>query len=486
MFFDNSYQNLPQDFFERINPVPVKDPQLIIFNNDLGRSLGIDKKINKKELANIFSGNEILKGSSPIALAYAGHQFGNFVNQLGDGRAVLLGEVSTPNQERFDMQLKGSGQTRFSRQGDGRSPLGPVIREYVVSEAMNALGIPSTRSLAAVTTGEKVFREVFLPGGILTRIAKSHIRVGTFEYFATQKNTENLKTLADYTIKRHFLSLKDVANPYLSLLEIVSERQIELISKWMGVGFIHGVMNTDNTSIVGETIDYGPCAFMDEYNPSTVFSSIDAHGRYAFGNQPLIAQWNMACFANSLLGLIDKDTEKATSKAQKVINNFPNKMSEAVMSVMCKKIGLDSTKTNSQETLTKLLRIMLDNKSDYTLTFRYLSEIIKGKRDSLFKQQFLEHNQISNWLKEWKELIKDQDLAKKEIVLSMESSNPVFIPRNHLVERAIEAAVENNDFSEMKTLLTILSKPYEEQSKYGEYMKPPKPLEVVHQTFCGT
>jgi uncharacterized protein YdiU (UPF0061 family) len=486
MLFDNSYQNLPQDFFERINPVPVKDPQLIIFNNDLGRSLGIDQKINKKELANIFSGNEILKGSSPIALAYAGHQFGNFVNQLGDGRAVLLGEVSTPNQERFDMQLKGSGQTRFSRQGDGRSPLGPVIREYVVSEAMNALGIPSTRSLAAVTTGEKVFREVILPGGILTRIAKSHIRVGTFEYFATQKNTENLKTLADYTIKRHFLSLKDVANPYLSLLEIVSERQIELISKWMGVGFIHGVMNTDNTSIVGETIDYGPCAFMDEYNPSTVFSSIDAQGRYAFGNQPLIAQWNMACFANSLLGLIDKDTEKATSKAQKVINNFPNKMSEAVMSVMCKKIGLDSTKTNSQEALTKLLRIMLDNKSDYTLTFRYLSEIIKGKRDSSFKQQFLEHNQISNWLKEWKELIKDQDLAKKEIVLSMESSNPVFIPRNHLVERAIEAAVENNDFSEMKTLLTILSKPYEEQSKYGEYMKPPKPLEVVHQTFCGT
>jgi len=484
MLFDNSYQNLPQDFFERINPVPVRDPQLIIFNNDLGKSLGIDQKINKKELANIFSGNEILKGSSPIALAYAGHQFGNFVNQLGDGRAVLLGEVSTPNQERFDMQLKGSGQTRFSRQGDGRSPLGPVIREYVVSEAMNALGIPSTRSLAAVTTGEKVFREVLLPGGILTRIAKSHIRVGTFEYFAAQKNTENLKTLADYTIKRHFPSLKDAANPYLSLLEIVSDRQIELISKWMGVGFIHGVMNTDNTSIVGETIDYGPCAFMDEYNPSTVFSSIDAHGRYAFGNQPLIAQWNMACF--SLLALIDKDTEKATAKAQKVINNFPNKMGEAVMNVMCKKIGLDGAKTNSHETLTKLLKIMLDNKSDYTLTFLYLSDIIKGKGDNLFKQQFLKPNQISNWLKEWKELIKDENLAKKAIALSMEGSNPVFIPRNHLVERAIEAAVESNDFSEMKTILTILSKPYEEQSRYGEYMKPPKSHEVVHQTFCGT
>ena len=486
MLFDNSYQNLPQDFFERINPVPVRDPQLIIFNNDLGKSLGIDQKINKKELANIFSGNEILKGSSPIALAYAGHQYGNFVNQLGDGRAVLLGEVSTPNQERFDMQLKGSGQTKFSRQGDGRSPLGPVIREYVVSEAMNALGIPSTRSLAAVTTGEKVFREVLLPGGILTRIAKSHIRVGTFEYFAAQKNTENLKTLADYTIKRHFPSLKDAANPYLSLLEIVSDRQIELISKWMGVGFIHGVMNTDNTSIVGETIDYGPCAFMDEYNPSTVFSSIDAHGRYAFGNQPLIAQWNMACFANSLLALIDKDTEKATAKAQKVINNFPNKMGEAVMNVMCKKIGLDGTKTNCHETLTKLLKIMLDNKSDYTLTFLYLSDIIKGKGDNLFKQQFLKPNQISNWLKEWKELIIDENLAKKAIALSMEGSNPAFIPRNHLVERAIEAAVESNDFSEMKTLLTILSKPYEEQSRYGEYMKPPKSHEVVHQTFCGT
>ena len=486
MLFDNSYQNLPQDFFERINPVPVRDPQLIIFNNDLGKSLGIDQKINKKELANIFSGNEILKGSSPIALAYAGHQYGNFVNQLGDGRAVLLGEVSTPNQERFDMQLKGSGQTRFSRQGDGRSPLGPVIREYVVSEAMNALGIPSTRSLAAVTTGEKVFREVLLPGGILTRIAKSHIRVGTFEYFAAQKNTENLKTLADYTIKRHFPSLKDAANSYLSLLEIVSDRQIELISRWMGVGFIHGVMNTDNTSIVGETIDYGPCAFMDEYNPSTVFSSIDAHGRYAFGNQPLIAQWNMACFANSLLVLIDKDTEKATAKAQKVINNFPNKMGEAVMNVMCKKIGLDGTKTNSHETLTKLLKIMLDNKSDYTLTFLYLSDIIKGKGDNLFKQQFLKPNQISNWLKEWKELIKDENLAKKAIALSMEGSNPVFIPRNHLVERAIEAAVESNDFSEMKSLLTILRKPYEEQSRYGEYMKPPKSHEVVHQTFCGT
>ena len=486
MLFDNSYNGLPQEFFERINPVPVQDPQLIIFNDNLAKTLGIDESKTRKQLAELFSGNVIPKGSSPIALAYAGHQFGQFVSQLGDGRAVLLGEISTPEQKHYDIQLKGSGQTKFSRQGDGRAPLGPVIREYIVSEAMHALGIPSTRSLAAVTTGEKVYRETALPGGILTRIAESHIRVGTFEYFAAQNKIENLKTLAEYTIKRHFPLLKDSRNSYLSLLKIVCDRQIELIAKWMGIGFIHGVMNTDNTSIVGETIDYGPCAFMDSYNPSTVFSSIDAHGRYAFGNQPSIAHWNMACFANCLAPLIDQDSDKAEEQAQEVINQFPNKMKVALMTVMCKKIGLKSTNSNSQETLQKLLSIMLDNESDYTLTFRYLSEIIKGKGNTLFKKQFLEHKQISNWLKEWTDLIKDQSLSKKEIALSMESSNPVFIPRNHLVERAIEAAVENNDFSEMKTLLAILNRPYEEQSSYSDFMKPPKPHEVVHQTFCGT
>ncbi|MCH2263949.1 MAG: YdiU family protein [SAR86 cluster bacterium] len=486
MLFDNSYNGLPQEFFERINPVPVQDPQLIIFNDNLAKTLGIDESKTRKQLAELFSGNVIPKGSSPIALAYAGHQFGQFVSQLGDGRAVLLGEISTPEQKHYDIQLKGSGQTKFSRQGDGRAPLGPVIREYIVSEAMHALGIPSTRSLAAVTTGEKVYRETALPGGILTRIAESHIRVGTFEYFAAQNKIENLKTLAEYTIKRHFPLLKDSRNSYLSLLELVCDRQIELIAKWMGIGFIHGVMNTDNTSIVGETIDYGPCAFMDSYNPSTVFSSIDAHGRYAFGNQPSIAHWNMACFANCLAPLIDQDSDKAEEQAQEVINQFPNKMKVALMTVMCKKIGLKSTNSNSQETLQKLLSIMLDNESDYTLTFRYLSEIIKGKGNTLFKKQFLEHKQISNWLKEWTDLIKDQSLSKKEIALSMESSNPVFIPRNHLVERAIEAAVENNDFSEMKTLLAILNRPYEEQSSYSDFMKPPKPHEVVHQTFCGT
>ncbi|MBK68530.1 MAG: hypothetical protein CMF54_01925, partial [Legionellales bacterium] len=453
MLFDNSYQNLPQEFFERINPVPVKDPTIIIFNTDLGKTLGIDPKMSEKELAKIFSGNEVPEGSSPIALAYAGHQFGQFVHQLGDGRAILLGELSTPDQERYDIQLKGSGQTKFSRQGDGRAPIGPIIREYVISESMNAMGIPSTRSLAAISSGEQVFRETLLPGGVLTRIAKSHIRVGTFEYFAAQKNTDHLKTLADYTINRHFPVLKEANNSYISLLQTVSDLQIELISKWMGIGFIHGVMNTDNTSIVGETIDYGPCAFMDEYNPGTVFSSIDTHGRYAFGNQPLIAQWNMACFANTLLPLIDENSEKAVTKAQEVINDFPKKMNEAVMVVMCKKIGLDSSEKNSQELVKNFLNIMLDNKSDYTLSFRYLGESLKSKNEDLLKAQFQEHDRLSDWLLKWTKTLKSKNLNKKDVINMMDKTNPFFIPRNHLLEKIIDAATKNNDFSQMKTLL---------------------------------
>ena len=486
MLFDNSYQNLPQEFFERINPVPVKDPKIIIFNTDLGKSLGIDPKMSEKDLAKIFSGNEVPKGSSPIALAYAGHQFGQFVHQLGDGRAILLGELSTPDQERYDIQLKGSGQTKFSRQGDGRAPIGPIIREYVISESMNAMGIPSTRSLAAISSGEQVFRETLLPGGVLTRIAKSHIRVGTFEYFAAQKNTDHLKTLADYTINRHFPVLKEANNSYISLLQTVSDLQIELISKWMGIGFIHGVMNTDNTSIVGETIDYGPCAFMDEYNPGTVFSSIDTHGRYAFGNQPLIAQWNMACFANTLLPLIDENSEKAVTKAHEVINDFPKKMNEAVMVVMCKKIGLDSAEKNSQELVKNFLNIMLDNKSDYTLSFRYLGESLKSKNEDLLKAQFQEHDGLSDWLLKWTKTLKSKNLNKKDIINMMDNANPFFIPRNHLLEKIIDADTKNNDFSQMKTLLKVFSNPYKEQPENEAYSKPPKPNEIVKQTFCGT
>ena len=442
--------------------------------------------MSEKELAKIFSGNEVPEGSSPIALAYAGHQFGQFVHQLGDGRAILLGELSTPDQERYDIQLKGSGQTKFSRQGDGRAPIGPIIREYVISESMNAMGIPSTRSLAAISSGEQVFRETLLPGGVLTRIAKSHIRVGTFEYFAAQKNTDHLKTLADYTINRHFPVLKEANNSYISLLQTVSDLQIELISKWMGIGFIHGVMNTDNTSIVGETIDYGPCAFMDEYNPGTVFSSIDTHGRYAFGNQPLIAQWNMACFANSLLPLIDENSEKAVKKAQEVINNFPKNMNEAVMGVMCKKIGLDSSENDSQELVKSFLNIMLENKSDYTLSFRYLSEGLQGKKEDLLKAQFQEHDKLYDWLQKWTKTLENKNLNKKDVMNMMDKTNPLFIPRNHLLERIIVAATENNDFSQMKTLLKVFSSPYKEQPENEAYSKPPKPDEIVKQTFCGT
>ena len=486
MLFDNSYQNLPQEFFERTDPIPVKDPKVIIFNTDLAKSLGIDPKMSKNDLAKFFSGNEVPKGSSPIALAYAGHQFGQFVHQLGDGRAILLGELSTPNQERYDIQLKGSGQTKFSRQGDGRAPIGPIIREYVISESMNTLGIPSTRSLAAISTGEQVFRETLLPGGVLTRIAKSHIRVGTFEYFAAQKKIDHLKTLADYTINRHFPVLKEESNSYISLLQTVCNLQIELISKWMGIGFIHGVMNTDNTSIVGETIDYGPCAFMDEYNPSNVFSSIDTHGRYAFGNQPLIAQWNMACFANTLLPLIDENSEEAVTKAQEVINEFPKKMNEAVMREMCKKIGLDSSEKNAQELVKNFLNIMLDNKSDYTLSFRYLSESLKGKNEDLLKAQFQEHDKLSDWLQKWTTTLKNKNLNKKDVINMMDKTNPFFIPRNHLLERIIDAATKNNDFSQMKTLLKVFSNPYKEQPENEAYSKPPKPDEIVKQTFCGT
>jgi len=486
MLFDNTYQNLPKEFYERINPTPVNDPRLIIYNKGLASTIGIDKNISEFELTKIFAGNNIPIGSSPIALAYAGHQFGNFVNQLGDGRAILLGEICAPNKQRYDIQLKGSGQTKFSRQGDGRAPIGPVIREYVVSEAMSALGIPTTRSLAIVATGEKVFRETLIPGGILTRIAKSHIRVGTFEYFAAKGNNEHLKTLADYTINRHFSELKEASNPYSSLLRIVCNNQIELISQWMGVGFIHGVMNTDNTTLIGETIDYGPCAFMDEYNPASVFSSIDANGRYAFGNQPLIGQWNMACFANSLLPLIDKDLEKSLSKAQEIIDNFPNRMNEAIMKIMCSKIGFKVSDKDSQELLKNYLKLMLDNKSDYTLSFRYLSNLLKNTDINLLNEQFKDQESLTSWLKDWMNELKTKKINKKDAIKVMDEKNPIFIPRNHFLERTIEKAIKDNDYSEMQTLLEVLAKPFEEQPNYSTYIDPPNEDEVVQQTFCGT
>ena len=484
--FDNSYSCLPEDFFQRINPAPVKSPKLIIFNNSLGENLGLDVNQTNEYYAQIFSGNIIPKGASPIALAYAGHQFGHFVNQLGDGRAVLLGEVTDPNKQRHDIQLKGSGQTQFSRQGDGRSPLGPVIREYVLSEAMHSLNIPTTRSLAAVSSGEQVYRDTSLPGAILTRVAKSHIRIGTFEYFTSLKQWKNLKTLSDYTIDRHYPEVKLSKNCYLSLLNAVSNKQAELIAHWMSIGFIHGVMNTDNTSIAGETIDYGPCAFMDTYDPSTVFSSIDHHGRYSFGNQPHIIEWNLACFATCLIPLIDEDPSKANKQAGEIIKDVSVKINKAIMDKMRQKIGLSSEQKTTHQLLEKLLKIMLDNQSDYTLTFRYLCDVLGEKGDSKFKEQFTTQDEISKWLVEWQLCINNQGQSKEKIYQSMRLINPAFIPRNHLIERIIKAAVDHDDYSEMKALSSILSNPYKEQNVDFDYINPPEPSEKVYKTFCGT
>ena len=481
MKLSNSYIGLPEDFYQVINPVPVKSPRFIAFNEELAQSLGLE--IDPKVALKYFSGNSIPENTTPIALNYAGHQFGNFVHELGDGRATLLGEIEV-NKERFDIQLKGSGPTQFSRQGDGRSALGPVIREYIISEAMHHLDIPTTRALAAVLTGEHVFRDEIEPGGILTRIAKSHIRVGTFEYFASRQQWENVKLLADYTIQRHFPEIRELDNHYLELLKAVSDRQSKLIAKWMSVGFIHGVMNTDNFTISGETIDYGPCAFMDEYDPATVYSSIDHGGRYAFGNQPSIASWNLASLAGCLISFIDKDSKKANELATKVLDDFSINTNQEILDVMCQKIGLEGDSDKHQSILKDLLKIMIPNQADYTLSFRFLSQTLLGK-DSLFLNQFKEEEKIKEWLSNWKVTVKELNLDSEAMVKKMDSINPIYIPRNHNVDKAIKAAYEEN-LDPMNELLEVLKNPFEENKKYSHLTVPPKEEERILQTFCGT
>ncbi len=481
MKLSNSYIGLPEDFYQVINPVPVKSPRLIAFNEELAQYL--DLEMDPKEALKYFSGNSIPKNTTPIALNYAGHQFGNFVHELGDGRATLLGEIEV-NKERFDIQLKGSGPTKFSRQGDGRSALGPVIREYIISEAMYHLDIPTTRALAAVLTGEHVFRDEIEPGGILTRIAKSHIRVGTFEYFASRQQWENVKLLADYTIQRHFPEIRELDNHYLELLKAVSDRQSKLIAKWMSIGFIHGVMNTDNFTISGETIDYGPCAFMDEYDPATVYSSIDHGGRYAFGNQPSIAAWNLASLAGCLISFIDKDSKKANELATKVLDDFSINTNQEILDVMCQKIGLEGDSDKHQSILKDLLKIMIPNQADYTLSFRFLSQTLLGK-DSLFLNQFKEEEKIKEWLSNWKVTVKELNLDSEELVKKMDSINPIYIPRNHNVDKAIKAAYDDN-LEPMNELLVVLKNPFKENKKYSHLTIPPKEEERILQTFCGT
>ena len=481
MKLSNSYIGLPEEFYQQINPTPVKNPSLLIFNEELANSLNIE--LTEDDKLNFFSGNKIPKDSIPVALNYSGHQFGNFVHQLGDGRAILLGEVRNKN-ESYDIQLKGSGQTKFSRQGDGRSALGPVLREYILSEAMYHLGIPTTRSLAAVATGEHVARDSFEPGGILTRVARSHLRVGTFEYFASRQQWEDLKLLADFAIQKHFPEIRETDNHYLELLKKVASNQSILIANWMSVGFIHGVMNTDNFTISGETIDYGPCAFLDEYHPGKVFSSIDQNGRYAYGNQPSISSWNLASLAGCLIAFIDKDSDKANELATEVLENYSIDTNQRILDLMCKKIGLDGSKKNNQEMLRNLLKLMMDNESDFTITFRSLSDILLNNSDN-FLAQFHQKNEVSGWINNWKSALNLENKNVGEIILNLNNTNPLYIPRNHQVQKAIEESYLGN-FKVLEEMLDVLKNPFQENVSLSHYSEAPSEQQRVTQTFCGT
>ena len=475
--FDNTYSRLSNTFKEEIKPTPVHDPELIILNEELASTLNLDfSNIDKKKLAEIFSGNSLPKETNTIAQAYAGHQFGHFT-MLGDGRAVLLGEHLVNKKIRFDIQFKGSGRTSFSRGGDGRAALGPMLREYIISEAIHSLNIPTTRSLAVAKTGEKVVRENLLQGAILTRVASSHLRVGTFQYIAATQNIENLNTLVDYTINRHYPEIKTSNSKALDLLNLVMEKQCQLVINWMRVGFIHGVMNTDNMTISGETIDYGPCAFMDHYDPKTVFSSIDKFGRYAFSNQPPITKWNLARFAECLIPLIDKNEDTAIKLATDLIDNFQNIYEDKWLNMMRDKLGLFGEDKNDKKLINDLFNWMEKNKADYTNTFCNLMDI---NSDEIFK-----NNDFTNWKNEWKKRSELNNSTKEKQIKLMKSNNPIVIARNHKVEEALDEADKGN-LDEMKKLLTILKNPYDIQNNIEEYQAPAALSNKKYQTFCGT
>lgn len=476
---ENSYMKLPSIYYTKTRPTPVQDPKLVIFNQVLASTLGLDKDLAKTEdVAQIVAGNILPEGSIPLAQAYAGHQFGSFT-MLGDGRAILLGEQITPKGKRVDVQLKGAGKTKYSRGGDGRAALGPMLREYLISEAMHALNIPTTRSLAVVTTGEAIFRETKLPGAILMRVASSHLRVGTFQYAAAWGEMEDLRLLADYTIKRHFPKQAQVEHPYLSLLKEVIKRQASLVAKWQLVGFIHGVMNTDNMTISGETIDYGPCAFMNTFDPNTVFSSIDTGGRYKYGNQPPIAHWNLTRFAETLLPLLDEDEKHAIKLAEDVLDEFPRLFNEFWLDGMRRKLGIFTEGPEDQELFKDLLQVMGKYEADFTNTFLALTfNRLEGM--TLFHSE-----EFKNWHKQWQKRLERQEKTKDDVFELMKKTNPAIIPRNHLVEEALEAAVENNDYSVLENLLDVLSDPFAHTKRQEEYAKVPVPT-TPYQTFCGT
>jgi uncharacterized protein YdiU (UPF0061 family) len=483
--FDNSYARLPPRFYVRQAPASVPAPRLVRLNSSLVLELGLDPHwLGSPEGVEVLAGNAVPAGAEPLAMAYAGHQFGGFVPQLGDGRAILLGEVLDPRGERFDIQLKGSGRTPFSRGGDGRAWLGPVLREYILGEAMHALGIPTTRALAAVATGEAVHREGALPGAVLTRVARSHVRVGTFEYFAARQDTEALRQLADYVIARHYPAVAASDRPYGALLDAVIERQAALIALWLGVGFIHGVMNTDNMSIAGETIDYGPCAFMDAYHPGTVYSSIDRGGRYAYGNQPRIAQWNLSRLAECLLPLLDEDQGKAVEEAQAAIDAFPGRFERAHLNRFRTKLGLGDANPDDADLIADLLRAMSETGADFTNTFRALGDAAQGA-DGGFRTELGNSRAATEWLQRWRLRLAAQDAEPGACAALMGRANPAVIPRNHRVEAALAAALED-DLGPLDALLRVLASPRGDDPDNLAYRSPPEPHEVVHQTFCGT
>ena len=485
--FQHSYGALPNRFYTRVEPTPVANPQLVVFNTPLAEDLGLEPNTIEPHAPALFSGNHPPEDANPISMAYAGHQFGAFVPRLGDGRAILLGELRDRDGVLRDVQLKGAGLTQFSRNGDGRAVIGPMLREYLVSEAMHALGIPTTRSLAVVTTGERVYRDEPLPGAILTRVAASHVRVGTFQYFAARGDQDGLRELLEYVIARHYPTAREADSPALAVLKAVTQRQVALITRWMLVGFIHGVMNTDNMAISGETIDYGPCAFMDEYDPKTVFSSIDHSGRYAYANQPAIAQWNLARFAETLLALIDPDLQKAVGLATEVVAPFIEQFDSLFLAGMSGKLGLSSALDGDAELIRDLLTTMQHSHADFTLTFRRLALMAENPAGrSGVRELFSATSDIDRWLESWQKRLERDPQTAAARVASMRAANPAFIPRNHRVEAALHAA-EGGDYNPFRKLLSILQRPYDDQPEAAaEYGQPPQPSERVLQTFCGT
>jgi uncharacterized protein YdiU (UPF0061 family) len=493
-----SYALLPPRFFTPVAPTAVPAPRLIKFNHALAAELGLDVEgMDGAALAGFFSGNMLVPGTRPIAMVYAGHQFGQFVPQLGDGRAILLGEVRDRSGRRHDIQLKGAGRTPYSRGGDGRAALGPVMREYVVSEAMAALGIPATRALAAVATGEDVFRDQPLPGAILTRVAASHVRVGTFQFFAARRDVDATQRLADYVIERHYPAAAGAADPYLELLRSVVRAQASLVARWMSVGFIHGVMNTDNMAVSGETIDFGPCAFMDGYDPMTVFSSIDSQGRYAYANQPAAAQWNLARFAETLLPLLDSNGDRAVEIATAEIGGFSSEFDAQWQSGMRRKLGLAREEAGDAALARELLGLMQRSAADFTVTFRRLCDVAAadvaatdaapaGAADAMFLALFDGSDAVRTWLEGWRSRVAREPQAAADRAAGMRLANPAVIPRNHRIEQAIAAAVEAGDYTPFERLCDVLSRPYAESPSDAAFQLPPRVDERVLQTFCGT